>query len=230
MRATGATHVGLDMSAMSCGALAARFPTITATCAELGLDPASAPIPVAPSAHFMMGGVRVDRWGSTGVAGLFAIGEVACSGVHGANRLASNSLLEALVFGDRAARAAVTWGDSAGRDPVAAREASGAIYGHADAVLEPAYFGEVVGKLRELMWDRVGLIRNGPGMEQALAWIDRVRADVPYAPYHPEAMECLNLLTVARYITRSALIRRRGVGAHFRSDGGQAAEATTPVG
>ena len=102
MLATGADHVYLDVTHMFDKYLMWRFPRIYRTCKELGIDISREPIPVSPAAHYIMGGVRTDLWGATSLPGLFAAGETSCTGVHGANRLASNSLLEGLVFGERA--------------------------------------------------------------------------------------------------------------------------------
>jgi L-aspartate oxidase len=226
MRATGVRHVLLDATGMPARELALRFPTVTAACAALGLDLAAEPAPVAPSAHFMMGGVRVDPAGRSTVPGLFATGEVACSGVHGANRLASNSLLEALVFGARAGEAVA---DEAGPDAAAARDAAEALVaGRAGTQGErPA---RVRRALQGRMWDDVGLVRNGHDLERTLRWIEAAFGRVRYDPLDPEAMECLNLLTVAREIARAALARPRSVGAHFRSDETALSEAAGVAG
>jgi len=228
MRATGVPHVFLDATGFAPEDLKARFPTVTATCAALGLDLAVEPAPVAPSAHFMMGGVRVDSAGRSTVPGLFATGEVACSGVHGANRLASNSLLEALVFGARAGEAVAAEGGPA-PDPAAA-----------DAAAEALVAGRAGGRgdrparvrraLQERMSDDVGLVRNGRDLARTLRWIEAAFGRVRYDPLDVEAMECLNLLTVAREIARAALARPRSVGAHFRSDETDFSEAAGVAG
>lgn len=233
MATSGVDHVGLDMSCMSRTRLAERFPTIYEMCDGLGLDATREPIPVSPAAHFIMGGVQVDGWGRTSIPGLFAAGEVACTGVHGANRLASNSLLEALVFGDRAGRAMVNSSENIASD--AGSEA-------AVEVVESAF--ERVGKkavaprssaenshlhatLGHLMWNNLGLVRDAKGMGSALEWIDKALTSAPYTPFSRAGMECLNLLRVAREIARAALVRPDGLGAHYRSDGGAAEDTTT---
>ncbi|MGE4244315.1 FAD-binding protein, partial [Ramlibacter sp.] len=142
-----------------------RFPTIARVCAQAGLDLATDPIPVSPAAHYLMGGVSTDLDGRTSVPGLFAAGEVACTGVHGANRLASNSLLEGLVFGERAARA-MTGPPRAAHlvedaERVAVTPAPGALPTRA--------------AVRDLMWRHVGLVREAGGLEPAVsqlqAWV-----------------------------------------------------------
>jgi len=231
MRAGGVPRVFLDATALSAAALKARFPTVTETCAALGLDLSAEPVPVAPSAHFMMGGVRVDPAGRGSVPGLYATGEVACSGVHGANRLASNSLLEALVFGARA-------GVAVAADAAAAPDA-GAARGAAEALL-PAESGVGTGggdrparvrrALQARMSEDAGLVRNGRDLARTVRWIEAAFGRVGYDPLDVEAMECLNLLTVAREIARAALARPRSVGAHFRSDDTEVSEAAGVAG
>lgn len=219
MTREGSRHVYLDMTAWSRADLERAFPTITHTCSSYGIDVAEQPVPVSPAAHFLMGGVLVDPWGRSDVPGLYAMGEVACSGVHGANRLASNSLLEALVFGARAAEAAAREASGRPMDPAATLMA-------VDHMVHRRRAGgsvpEVVRTgLQELMWSKVGLVRDGAGLATALGWINTQLEGFSYDPFDIRGMECLNLLYVAESITRSAVDRRRGVGAHYRSDGGQ---------
>jgi L-aspartate oxidase len=200
----------------------ARFPTITEMCRRLGLDLAHDPIPVGPAAHYIMGGVETDEWGSTSLAGLFAAGEVACTGVHGANRLASNSLLEGLVFGARAASAMQ-------RSPMAARlkpdrhEASPASphggdqasASHSDAAMTTA-------AVRELMWRSAGLFRTRQGLEEAVKRLERAylaeQARMRQTPPDGESWRHFNLVTVAKLIASAALRREESRGAHFRED------------
>ncbi len=223
--ATGSGKVWLDMTALSDQRLKQRFPTIYATCASLGLNIAEQPIPVAPSAHFLMGGVRVDYRGRTGLPGLYATGEAACSGVHGANRLASNSLLEALVFGARTAQAVVKDTAKTLADPEGAAAALARISACRGGEVDADYVGETRRSLQNLMWNDVGLVRDGKGMTRALEWIDGTMERFPYQPFVEQSMACLNLLTVARAITRAALSRNRAVGAHYRTDDKTAVDA-----
>ncbi|TQJ31726.1 L-aspartate oxidase [Microbacterium sp. SLBN-146] len=195
--------------------LAARFPTIDAAVRARGLDWATEQIPVVPAAHYLMGGVRTDLFGRTSVPGLYAVGEVARTGVHGANRLASNSLLEGAVFGARTGdvidsdAVAGTWPDSPDTTmtrPVA-REAR--------AVDDlPAFSREA---LQDLMWRCAGLVRDAAGLTLAASvlshWNSRRRT-----PQTESEFEDDNLLVVATAVVEAALARRGSVGAHFRSD------------
>ncbi|MDH4228661.1 MAG: L-aspartate oxidase [Nitrospirota bacterium] len=233
MAATGATHVFLDMRGISRAGLKTHFPTITATCAKLGIDVATGLVPVAPAAHFLMGGLATDAWGRSTLPGLLAVGEVACSGVHGANRLASNSLLEALVFGTRAGKAAVT--DVAPVPSVErVRELAGVCCaGPSQAAPVPpgaAGLHALRVQLGERMWNNVGLLRNARGLLDTLAWLGARREELAPAPADPGVTECRNLLDVADAVTRAALLRRESVGAHFRTDGVETERAAAAAG
>ena len=184
-----------------------RFPTVFEACRQHGLDPRLEPIPVAPAAHYHMGGVDVDLEGRTSVRGLWAAGEVACTGVHGANRLASNSLLEALVFGARVARSVVEALPHLRRPDHALRAA---VRG-----LRQRRRGRRGGRgrIRRVMWERVGLVRTGDGLREAMAAIEALAASIP-----PGAAEARNRVTVARLVATAALARPESRGAHFRAD------------
>ena len=193
-----------------------RFPTIAEACAQAGLDLAVDRIPVSPAAHYIMGGVETDLDGRTSVQGLFAAGEAACTGVHGANRLASNSLLEGLVFGARAAdamhgplRAAclrhseiVDWQHAARRPPSIEAPAEDAV--------------------RALMWRNCGLLRDGHGMQAAITRLEAWHAVVHAAPSSRMADHAFRrvrrIVSVGVMIARAALRRQESRGAHFRSD------------
>jgi L-aspartate oxidase len=186
-----------------------RFPTVFEACRQGGLDPRAEPIPVAPAAHYHMGGVDVDLEGRTSVCGLWAAGEVTCTGVHGANRLASNSLLEALVFGARVAR-------SVGEALPHLRRPGGALELPPFAPVragddEAAAAAEAA--LRLVMWEKVGLVRTGDGLREALAAIAVLAEATPLA-----AAEARNRATVARLVATAALARPESRGAHFRAD------------
>jgi L-aspartate oxidase len=198
----------LDARAAVGDAFPERFPTVFDACRTHGLDPRRQPIPVAPAAHYHMGGVATDLEGRTSVPGLWAAGEVACTGVHGANRLASNSLLEALVFGARVARSL------AEALPHLRRSASAAPFG----VDAPGRSGggdalELTARLRQLMWDEVGLVRTADGLRRALATIEQLERALPGG-----AFEVLNMLTVSRLVAIAAVARKESRGAHFRAD------------
>jgi L-aspartate oxidase len=235
MERTATRTVFLDMTAFDASHLRRRFPKIYRTCLQYGLDLAREPIPVAPAAHYVMGGVRTDLEGRTTVAGLYAAGEVACTGVHGANRLASNSLLEGLVFGARAGRAAAedlkdarvpTSSDPAARAAVetfAQREtlARGETFAPAvDESVSPtradlrrvsAATNAVRKRVRRLMWERVGILRTRAALERALSEFEQIaRAPLSPAPR--------NFVTVAGVIARSALRREESRGGHYRLD------------
>ena len=196
--------------------LARRFPTINAACERAGLDWADKPIPVAPAAHYWMGGVRTDVWGRTSIPGLFAVGEVACTGVHGANRLASNSLLESLVFAWRAADllvadgpAAIAAADFQSTDP--------ALETHTQLPDAPwLKTGPLPSReaLQQLMWNAAGIERNEASLRQAHAQLQRWTA--PGGTVY--ARETANLLLLAEALVSAALLRRESRGAHFRTD------------
>ncbi len=219
MIATNSSHVYLDMTHLNADYLMRRFPRIYLTCKGLGIDISKEPVPVSPAAHYIMGGVRTDLWGATSVPGLFAAGEAACTGVHGANRLASNSLLEGLVFGERAGLAAARYA----RKRIGSEErAQHVTAGHGQkrqALSGPsADIGEIRSLLKKLMWENVGIVRNKKELTGALktlrSW-ERLMKD--RAPDR-NAFELINMIAVSTLITRSALQREGSVGAHFRTD------------
>ena len=208
----------------------ARFPLISEACREAGLDLARDRIPIGPAAHYVMGGVYTDYDGRTTVPGLFAAGEVACTGVHGANRLASNSLLEGLVFGARAGRAMRRW-RRAEWDVASSNVLEFPPQRHANRAPEAAPLpsaGECgsepcAEEIQDLMWQHVGLFRDRAGLEHALrvlepAW-DALDADIcEGTPLDADAWRRASLLTVGRLIARAALRREESRGAHYRAD------------
>jgi L-aspartate oxidase len=187
---TGAGHVFLDLTHREPGFVRGRFPRIYETCLRYGVDFERQPVPVAPAAHYAMGGVRTDLDGRTTLPRLFAAGEVASTGVHGANRLASNSLLEGVVFGARAGRAMRE--SAAALRTAPAREQEGGGEDQAE-------------QTRRVAWEKCGIVRDATGLHEACAWLARGAA--------PENMRQVVLL-----IARCALAREESRGAHFRTD------------
>ncbi|SNS39169.1 L-aspartate oxidase [Granulicella rosea] len=195
-------HVEID--------LAARFPGISAFLAKYGLKLNRDLIPVRPAAHYLMGGIKTDLHGRTSVPGLFAAGEAACTGVHGANRLASNSLLEGLVFG---ASAAETMAEEQG----AGTQDKGVGKTAPPVPVDPAALEVWIAKLRKLMWEDAGLLRDGDGLRRAQGRLDGMIRGCPRGVTRRE-VEARNLLTVASVMVESALGREESRGAHYRSD------------
>ena len=208
-------RVYLTMDHLEPAFVRARFPTIADACRRAGLDLARDRIPVCPAAHYMMGGVDVDLDGHTSVPGLLAAGEVACTGVHGANRLASNSLLEGLVFGAVAAGAMRRWAAEHGR-PRSAPAAPPAPAGGDRAPAAPAGLSERAA--RDLMWRDVGLFRDGPRLTRALETLEAWAAALEPAARVPAAARLASIVTVGRLVARAALRREESRGAHYRSD------------
>ncbi|WP_110588646.1 L-aspartate oxidase [Microbacterium suaedae] len=218
----------LDATNLGARFLARRFPTIDRAVRERGLDWARDPIPVRPAAHYLMGGVTTDLHGRTSLPGLFAAGETAGTGVHGANRLASNSLLEGAVFGARAGRAAARASHPADtttpilapqRPETGARDKSDKNWRRCAGGTGPFDRGE----LGRLMWDRAGLARDGAGLAEAAAQIESWLAEIG-ALDSPAVLEDRNLLVVAREIVRAARARTASVGAHLRTDDARVAQ------
>jgi L-aspartate oxidase len=214
--ATGASNVFLDMTHLNADYLTRRFPRIYRTCKDLGIDITKEPIPVSPAAHYIMGGVKTDLWGVTNIPGLFAAGESACTGVHGANRLASNSLLEGLVYGERAGLAAARYARKHfNRSSALPRFSRGAKSSHSKPSPE---ISTIRAELKKLMWEKVGIVRNRKDLTAALRqlkeWSRMVQGHAP----DRSLFELENMITASLLITRSALAREGSVGAHFRSD------------
>jgi L-aspartate oxidase len=204
MRRTGARHVFLDMTALDADFLKNRFPKIYETCKYYGLDITLDPLPVSPASHYCMGGIRTDLHGRTTVTGLYAAGEVTCTGVHGANRLASNSLLEGLVFGARAGEAAAADGNP--RPTGAVETASPGTLAGGSSIATA-----VRKRVKRVMWERVGILRDRDSLERAIGEFDQIsRANLSTASR--------NFVTLASLIATAALWREESRGGHFRSD------------
>ncbi|MCL2649289.1 MAG: L-aspartate oxidase [Phycisphaerales bacterium] len=219
MAKTKYTHVFLDARHMSEAAFQERFPGIYQMCVSFDVNPAKQPIPVHPSAHYMVGGAVTNLSGLTSIRNLYAIGEVSNTGLHGANRLASNSLIEALVFGKRAGEHAgqlIAGGDGEASEDLIPPKLSVEIESSSRTELDMA---DVRSSLRSLMWRNVGIERNGPRLEEATEIIhfwSRYVLDKTFDS--PAGWELQNMLQVASLIARAATLRTETRGVHYRTD------------
>jgi L-aspartate oxidase len=220
MKRTGAPCVFLDITGKDPDFVRNRFPKIHDTCMSLGLDITREPIPVVPAAHYQCGGIMVDTWSRASLPGLYAIGEVACTGLHGANRLASNSLLEALVMADRAASAAR-------QDALLAPEPEGRETGWPTGHLGRAPSEAVLithswDEIRRFMWNYVGLVRSDHRLRMAAARLALVKSEIEefFRNFEVDAdlIEVRNIAAVADLIIRSAASRRESRGLHYSLD------------
>jgi len=207
MRKTGTRTVFLDITDKSEEFLRRRFPKIYDTCKHFGLDIAKDRLPVSPASHYCMGGVRTDLWGRTSIDGLYAAGEVTCTGVHGANRLASNSLLEGLVFGARAGKAAFR--DSKGIGVY--NSDSGSSLSTAGDPDSSKISTAVRKRVKRVMWERAGIMRDNDSLSRALSEFTQIsRSNLSNASQ--------NFVTLAKLVTKAALWREESRGGHFRTD------------
>ena len=212
MRKTGSSHVWLDVRHLSSRTVETRFPSIMRFCRGQGIEPLREPIPVAPAAHYMMGGIRTDSAGRTTLPGLLACGEVACTGVHGANRLASNSLLEGLVFARRAILGLVEDFDGSPLQADSDRP---------DLDIGPVSSSDIVSEdfrlsVRELMWRDASLVRSADSLSAAARQIEAGRRAGSAETVAEQ--EASNLALVAALVVSSASIRQESRGAHYRTD------------
>jgi len=216
MKKHGLDCVYLDISHQSPAFLQQHFPTILARCAELGIDITREPIPVVPAAHYTCGGVLTDLRARTDLSGLYAVGEASCTGLHGANRLASNSLLECLVFA-RAAVDDIVASPAAALPPVRPWDTSRV--SDADEQVVIAHNWD---ELRRFMWDYVGIVRTDKRLERAANRIALLRAEIQefYRSFHltRDLLELRNLVEVADLIVRSAQARHESRGLHYSLD------------
>jgi L-aspartate oxidase len=213
MNKTHSDRVFLDVTHLPSQLITTRFPQIYRFCREHSLDITKALIPVAPAAHYLMGGVKVNTWGETNIAGLFAAGETACTGVHGANRLASNSLLESVVFSKRVVQRTEM------AAPPKSRRTSAVSYPHSLPKRKPSSGAPPLNlpNLQSLMWDKVGIIRSGQSLNEA-ASILATWESLLLRPSDRPSYELNNLVLCARLVTEAALLRKESRGAHFRTD------------
>ena len=203
--------VYLDLTHLNSDKVRKRFPTIYATCMQYNIDIAEELIPIRPAAHYAMGGVRTDLDGRASLLGLYAAGEVACTGVHGANRLASNSLLEGLVYGARAARTMC----SEARKPRSAKPVPPQRQNTGNGTASETE--TFIQKVQSEMWSHVAVVREGKSLRQTLAGLTAMQSTFP-KPADRRAREAANILQTGILITRSALARQESRGAHYRLD------------
>jgi L-aspartate oxidase len=203
--------VYLDLTHLGAARIQKRFPRIYATCLEYNIDITEDLIPTRPAAHYAMGGVRTDLYGKTSLEGLYAAGEAAATGVHGANRLASNSLLEGLVYGARAGMA-MRQQLKVPRKTSSAQKRSASQNGPVDAGIE-----ELVGQIQDVMWKDAGIVRTRGGMQEAIRVIEGLAPRVAH-PRTRRAYEAANLHLAGQLVVRSALAREESRGAHYRTD------------
>jgi L-aspartate oxidase len=214
----GLDYVQLDISHRDADFVKSHFPNIYERLLGLGIDITREPIPVVPAQHYTCGGVVVDLKGRTDAPNLYAAGEVTESGLHGANRLASNSLLECLVFGQAAARDILEhWDSSAEPPPIRAWDESRVTHSDEEVVIQ-----QIWGEIRRFMWNFVGIVRTTKRLERAKRRIDMLRQEVTdyYANFRvtPDLIELRNLVEVADLIIRSALSRQESRGLHYTLD------------
>ena len=217
MKKTGVDHVFLDITDKKPEFIRERFPTIHAQCLRFGIDITREPIPVVPAAHYCCGGVTTDLEGRTTIPGLWAIGEVACTGLHGANRLASNSLLEGLVFAHRAATALKELGPAKPLPEIPDWDV-----GTAGKSEEAVVITQNWDELRRLMWNYVGIVRSGTRLKRAARRIAMLQEEIIeyYWKYFitRDLLELRNIAVVAQLVVECAASRRESRGLHFTTD------------
>ncbi len=210
MKKTNTDRVFLDITHLPARTTSTRFPHIYRFCLDHGLDITTSPIPVAPAAHYMTGGVKTNSWGETNIKGLFACGETACTGVHGANRLASNSLLEVLVFSKRImerTKGEVEPSPRTSKDVFSLEE-------KAPQIVPPRLS---LTALQSLLWNKVGIVREGKGLGEAIDTLIAWQRGLEKPSDRP-SYELRDMLLAGRLIAEAALLREESRGAHFRSD------------
>lgn len=218
MKRLGAEHLYLDISFKPKSFITQHFPMIYEKCLTLGLDMSEEPIPIVPAAHYTCGGVVTDLHGCTTIPGLYAIGETACTGLHGANRMASNSLLECLVFAESASKYIKEHDDTAGGVPMLQDWDESRVTQAEECVTVAHNWDE----LRRCMWDYVGIVRTNARLQKAKVRVQRLEREVNdyYRQYKvsQDLLELRNLVTVASLIIDAAIARKENLGLHYNLD------------
>ncbi len=214
MEKTGSDRVFIDITHLSPYVTTTRFPHIYRFCLDHGLDITKGLVPVAPAAHYTMGGIKTNSWGETNIAGLFAAGETACTGVHGANRLASNSMLEVLVFSKRIMER--TRKEIKPKAPTTS-ESVKAHHSLSQRQVTKVVPAPSLSALQQLHWDKVGIIRDKQSLTEAADTLSAWQESLPQPTDRP-SYELNNLVLTGRLVTEAALLRKESRGAHFRSD------------
>ncbi len=215
MEKTGSDRVFIDVTHLPPHVITTRFPHIYRFCLDHGRDITKGPIAVAPAAHYMMGGIKTNTWGETNIAGLFATGETACTGVHGANRLASNSMLEVLVFSKRIMEK--TRKITATEAPITSSKGVEAHHSLSQRQPPKVMPPPSLSALQQLLWDDVGIIRNKEGLTKSANILAAWQRSLPQPTDRP-SYELNNLVLTGRLVTEAAILREESRGAHFRSD------------
>jgi L-aspartate oxidase len=218
MKRHGYDHVLLDISHKPADFIKKHFPTVYQRCLELGFDMARQPIPVVPAAHYTCGGVRTDLKGHSDLENLYVVGEAACTGLHGANRMASNSLLECLVFATAAARDIGNRLDATSLPPELPEWDESQVTDSDEEVVVTHNWGE----LRRFMWDYVGIVRTNKRLERARRRVELLQQEIQeyYGNFRVtnDLLELRNLVQVAELIIRSAQLRKESRGLHYTLD------------
>jgi len=214
MKKTGSDRVFVDATHLPPHVTTTRFPHIYRFCLDHGVDITKGLVSVAPAAHYMMGGIKTDTWGATNINGLFAVGEAACTGVHGANRLASNSMIEVLVFAKRIMETIERGVERAIPSAVKHPDIYQSLTDRRSSEAVPSLS---LSALQQLLWDKVGIIRDKQSLTQAARTLATWQKILPQPTDRP-SYELSNLVLCGRLVTEAALLRKESRGAHFRSD------------